>query len=70
MTSDAARIALLEEWMRDKEGENLEFKEAKNRFSFEELGQYCYRAGKRRWRQNHPRCHQQSATKSRGLQSL
>ena len=41
MTSDAARIALLEEWMRDKEGENLEFKEAKNRFSFEELGQYC-----------------------------
>lgn len=39
--SDGSRIALLEEWIRGKEGENLEFKEAKYRFSFEELAQYC-----------------------------
>lgn len=41
MTTDAARIALLEEWMRGKEGEHCEFKEAKNRYDFEELGKYC-----------------------------
>lgn len=41
MTSDPARIALLEEWMRGKEGEHLEFKEAKSRFDFELLSKYC-----------------------------
>lgn len=40
MTADPARIALLEEWMRSKEGEEYEFKEAKNRFDFELLGKY------------------------------
>ena len=39
--NEAARIAALEEWVRDKEGENLELKEAKNRFSFEDLAKYC-----------------------------
>ena len=38
---DPARVALLEEWMRGKEGEHLEFKEAKGRFDFELLGKYC-----------------------------
>jgi len=40
MTADPARIALLEGWMRGKEGENCEFKEATNRFDFELLGKY------------------------------
>ncbi|MDR3620052.1 MAG: ATP-binding protein, partial [Paludisphaera borealis] len=40
MTSAPSRIALLEEWMRGKEGENLEFKEAKGRFDFELLAKY------------------------------
>lgn len=39
--NEAARIAALEVWVRDKEGENLEFKEARNRFSFEDLAKYC-----------------------------
>lgn len=39
--NEAARIAVLEEWVRDKEGETLEFKEARNRFSFEDLAKYC-----------------------------
>jgi len=39
--NDGSRVALLEKWMKDKEGEKLEFKEAKERFSFEELGKYC-----------------------------
>jgi len=38
---DAAGIALLEEWMRGKEGENCEFKEAKGGFHFELLCKYC-----------------------------
>jgi ATP-dependent DNA helicase RecG len=41
MTSDAAKIAQLEEWMKAKEGENLEFKEAKGSFHFENLCKYC-----------------------------
>lgn len=41
MTSDAAKIAQLEEWMKGKEGENLEFKEAKGGFHFENLCKYC-----------------------------
>src|SRR5262245_17627702 len=41
MTSDAARLAQLEEWLRGKEGEALEFKEAKARYDFEELAKYC-----------------------------
>jgi ATP-dependent DNA helicase RecG len=41
MTSDPAKIALLEEWMQGKEGENLEFKEAKGGFHFENLCKYC-----------------------------
>lgn len=34
-------VATLELWMQDTEGENLEFKEARNRYDFEELTQYC-----------------------------
>lgn len=41
MTSDPAKLAQLEEWMRGKEGENLEFKEAKGGFHFENLCKYC-----------------------------
>lgn len=41
MTSNAAKIAQLEEWMKGKEGENLEFKEAKGGFHFENLCKYC-----------------------------
>lgn len=33
--------SMLEELLVGKEGEHLEFKEANNRFSFEELGRYC-----------------------------
>lgn len=39
--TDGSRITLLEEWMTDKEGENLEFKSARGGFHFEELGRYC-----------------------------
>jgi len=28
-------------WLQDCEGEHLEFKEAKNRYDFEELTRYC-----------------------------
>jgi len=41
MNSEQAKIAALEEWIRGKEGENLEFKKAQNSFHFEELTQYC-----------------------------
>ncbi len=41
MSNDAAKIAALEEWIRDKEGENLEFKSARGGFHFEELTHYC-----------------------------
>lgn len=41
MTSDAATIVQLEAWMKDKEGENLEFKEAKGNFHFEKLCKYA-----------------------------
>lgn len=40
MTSDPARIAQLEAWMRGKEGENCEFKEYKPKGDFEETGRY------------------------------
>ena len=36
-----SQIADLETWMQGKEGENQEFKEAKNRFDFEELAKSC-----------------------------
>ena len=39
--NEAAQIAALEEWIRDKEGERLEFKKAENHFSFEDLAKYC-----------------------------
>ena len=39
--SDGSRVALLEEWMRGKEGENLEFKAARNDYSFTEFCKYC-----------------------------
>ncbi len=39
--SDPARIALLEEWIRGKEGENCEFKEWKPKGDFEEAARYC-----------------------------
>jgi len=35
------QIRQLELWMRTKEGEHFEFKEAKNRYDFEELVKYC-----------------------------
>ena len=41
MNTAAARLAALEEWIQDKEGENLEFKSARNNFHFDELTQYC-----------------------------
>ncbi len=41
MTSDPAKIAELEGWMKAKEGEHIEFKEAKNNFHFELLTKYC-----------------------------
>jgi ATP-dependent DNA helicase RecG len=41
MSADPAKTAALEGWIRGKEGENCEFKEAKNRFDFELLGKYC-----------------------------
>jgi ATP-dependent DNA helicase RecG len=41
MTAMSIQIADLEAWMQDKEGENQEFKEAKNRFDFEELAKSC-----------------------------
>lgn len=34
-------LKLLEEWMKDKESEHLEFKEARYRYDFEELTRYC-----------------------------
>lgn len=41
MTSDPAKIALLEEWMQGKEGEHCEFKKAEGGFHFETLSKYC-----------------------------
>ncbi len=41
MSTDPARLAALEEWITDKEGENLEFKSVRNNFHFDELPQYC-----------------------------
>lgn len=41
MTSDPSRIAALDEWIRGKEGENLEFKSARTNFHFDELTKYC-----------------------------
>ncbi len=34
-------IDQLENWMKEDEGEHLEFKEAKNDFDFEKLVRYC-----------------------------
>lgn len=36
-----ASLDLLQEWMDSREGEHLEFKEAKNNFHFEKLVKYC-----------------------------
>ncbi|MDA0921797.1 MAG: putative DNA binding domain-containing protein [Planctomycetota bacterium] len=41
MSTASAKIAALEEWVQDKEGETLEFKRATNRFDFEDLAKYC-----------------------------
>jgi len=41
MTSDPSRISALNEWVRGKEGENLEFKSARTNFHFDELTKYC-----------------------------
>jgi ATP-dependent DNA helicase RecG len=38
---NAASVAQLHEWMLAQEGEHLEFKEAKNKFHFENLVKYC-----------------------------
>jgi len=38
---EADLVEQLQQWMRTPEGESLEFKEAKNRFPFEELAKYC-----------------------------
>nr|WP_167815998.1 ATP-binding protein [Methanocorpusculum sp. GPch4] len=35
------RIRQVDEWLRDLEGEHLEFKEARRNFEFEQLGRYC-----------------------------
>jgi ATP-dependent DNA helicase RecG len=35
------RIRQLEVWMQAREGEHFEFKEAKQRYDFEELVKYC-----------------------------
>ncbi|MGE3821137.1 MAG: ATP-binding protein, partial [Isosphaeraceae bacterium] len=40
MTAFEFNLASLEEWMRGKEGEHLEFKEARSRFDFELLAKY------------------------------
>ena len=53
MNTDAARIALLGEWMQDKEGENLEFKKAESRFSFTDFCKYCSALAQRRWWADH-----------------
>jgi ATP-dependent DNA helicase RecG len=37
----SASVEQLQEWLTAKEGERLEFKEAKNRYEFDELVQYC-----------------------------
>ncbi len=39
--SNDSRAAILEEWVREKEGENLEIKEARTHYSFDELCKYC-----------------------------
>ncbi|ELP32913.1 AlbA family DNA-binding domain-containing protein [Rhodopirellula baltica] len=41
MTSELSRIDALDEWIHDKEGENLEFKTARNRYDFSNLVEYC-----------------------------
>ncbi len=41
MISSTAKLSELEGWMQAKEGENFEFKEAKNHFDFELLTKYC-----------------------------
>lgn len=41
MTHPSTSLAQLAEWMAAEEGHHLEFKEAKNRFDFEELVRYC-----------------------------
>jgi ATP-dependent DNA helicase RecG len=41
MNFDPAKIALLEQWMQGKEGENCEFKKAEGGFHFETLAKYC-----------------------------
>jgi len=35
------RVQQLEQWMRAKENEHFEFKEAKNRYDFQKLVKYC-----------------------------
>jgi len=39
--TDQSRLQQLQQWITSVEGEHFEFKEAKNRFSFDELGKYC-----------------------------
>lgn len=41
MTGMESRIRQVDEWLRDVEGEHLEFKEAKNSFEADQLGKYC-----------------------------
>jgi ATP-dependent DNA helicase RecG len=41
MASDLGSVAVLEGWMREKEGEQFEFKEAKRDFDFERLCKYA-----------------------------
>lgn len=41
MSTASAKVSALEEWIREKEGETLEFKRAADRFDFEELAKYC-----------------------------
>lgn len=41
MTFDPVKIALLESWMKESEGENCEFKEMKSDGDFEKVARYC-----------------------------
>ncbi len=43
--TEAELLAQLDTWIKAKEGENFEFKEAKNRYDFEEMTKYCCALG-------------------------
>lgn len=65
MTAVESRVALLEEWMRGKECENLEFQGAKSRFDFELLAK-CRRALANEGGADPPGCHEFTTLRSGG----